>query len=158
MLKKTFLNLKQTRLAFSFRTIGIVRLSGNRTGPSCPKFGLVQISDTHYIGLCCIFSVPDSQTLLSYCHADRFLTAPFEPEKICMDPETGRVYHPAVKLPNGVGLISDKLSILWTEERRFVFEDGDSNPPSHFIWNKTKLKLTNELIPVLKEVRAQMPK
>ena len=73
-----------------------------------------------------------------------------------MVPSTGRVYHPAERMPEGVGLLSDKLSILWTEEKRFVFEDGDSNPPTHFVWNKEALKLTNELIPVLKKIPAKL--
>ena len=32
-----------------------------------------------------------------------------------MDPETGRVYHPASDKVGGVGLVADKLSILWTK-------------------------------------------
>ena len=92
---------------------------------------------------------------MSINHCDRLLTATFEPQKICMVPETGRVYHPAERMPEGVGLISDKLSILWTEERRFIFEDGELNPPTHFVWNREKLTLTNELISVLSQIRAK---
>ena len=32
-----------------------------------------------------------------------------------MDPATGRVYHPASDKVGGVGLVADKLSILWTK-------------------------------------------
>ncbi len=109
-----------------------------------------------YFTLTSLKSVADSTpTLLSYCHCERFLTIPFQPEKICMVPETGRIYHPAERLPHGVGLISDKLSILWTEERRFSFENGEASPPTHFVWNKEKLLLTNSLIPVLKKIRSE---
>jgi hypothetical protein len=59
-------------------------------------------------------------------------------------------------MPEGVGLVSDKLSLIWTEEKRFIFEDGESNPPTHFVWNKEKLELTNELIPILREIRARL--
>jgi hypothetical protein len=101
-------------------------------------------------------SVADSSPpLLSHCHCERFLTTQFQPEKICMVPETGRVYHPAERMLHGVGLISDKLSILWTEERRFLFEDGELSPPTHFVWNKETLRLTNELLPALKRIRSE---
>ena len=52
--------------------------------------------------------------MLSYNHGSRFLTVPFEPEKICMMPASGRIYHPGPKRLGGLGLISDKLGILWT--------------------------------------------
>ena len=70
--------------------------------------------------------------------------------------ETGRVYHPAERMPHGVGLISDKLSILWTDERRFLFENGEASPPTHFVWNKETLQLTNELLPALKRIRSEL--
>ena len=56
-----------------------------------------------------------SSPLLSYNQAERDLTVDFEPEHICMVPETGRVYHPAADKVGGRGLIADKLAILWTQ-------------------------------------------
>ena len=41
-----------------------------------------------------------------------------------------RVYHPAGVRSGGVGLISDKLSIKWTAEKRFEFNNGEENPPT----------------------------
>ena len=55
-----------------------------------------------------------SEPCLSYGHAGLLLTVPFEPSKICMDPETGRVYHPGPEKTGGIGLVSDKLNIEWT--------------------------------------------
>ena len=67
-----------------------------------------------------------------------------------MVPETGRVYHPGPSLCGGVGLIADKLSILWTQEQRFVFteEEGEeeSRPPSGFIWKDREYSLDNSLL------------
>ena len=65
-----------------------------------------------------------------------------------MVPETGRVYHPGPSLSGGVGLIADKLSILWTQEQRFIFNDGEdeSRPPSGFIWDDSEYNLDNSLL------------
>ena len=65
-----------------------------------------------------------------------------------MVPETGRVYHPGPSLSGGVGLIADKLSILWTQEQRFIFTDGEdeSRPPSGFIWDDREYRLDNSLL------------
>merc|ERR1712018_1038732 len=51
--------------------------------------------------------------LLSYNHGSRFLTVDFEPEKISMEPLTGRVYHPGPQRVGGIGLSSDKLALTW---------------------------------------------
>jgi hypothetical protein len=49
--------------------------------------------------------------------------------------------------------MAEKLSSVWKSENRFVFEDGESNPPTHFWWKDVKLKLTNELVPVLEKLQ-----
>ena len=66
-----------------------------------------------------------------------------------MVPETGRVYHPGPSLCGGVGLISDKLSILWTQEQRFIFGDGEDDPPTSFIWEDKEYNLDNSLLDVI---------
>ena len=86
------------------------------------------------------------EPLLSYNHGSRFLTVPFEPQKICMMPTSGRIYHPGPSRLGNIGLISDKLGILWTSEQRFIFENGEENPPTQFKWDNATLNLTNELI------------
>ena len=65
-----------------------------------------------------------------------------------MVPETGRVYHPGPSLCGGVGLIADKLSILWSQEHRFIFSQAeeDSRPPSGFIWNDREYSLDQSLL------------
>jgi len=88
----------------------------------------------------------DEVDLLSYNNGSRFLVVNFEPEKICMMPSTGRVYHPGPEKTGGIGLLSDKLGIRWTSEKRFVFGNGEENAPTHFDWNGERLTLTNELI------------
>ena len=89
-----------------------------------------------------------SEPKLAFNHADRFLVVPFQPNKICMT-QSGRVYHPAPEKSGRVGLISDKLSIEWTAGKRFEFENGEENPPTHFNWNSEKIVLDNQLIKIL---------
>ena len=52
-------------------------------------------------------------------------------------------------LCGGVGLISDKLSILWTQEQRFVFGDGDTAAPTSFVWDNCEHQLDNSLLEVI---------
>ena len=63
----------------------------------------------------------------------------------------GRVYHPAPEKVGSLGLISDKLSIEWTTDKRFEFENGEENPPTHFNWNEERVILDNELISRLEQ-------
>ena len=86
-----------------------------------------------------------SEPKLAFNHADRYLKTAFTPERICMT-TTGRVYHPAPEKVGGIGLISDKLSIEWPAEKRFEFENGEHNPPTHFNWSLKRMPLDNELI------------
>ena len=72
-----------------------------------------------------------------------------------MVPETGRVYHPGPSLCGGVGLISDKLSILWTQEQRFIFDDGEDDPPTSFIWEDKEYNLDNSLLDVIEADKAK---
>lgn len=80
---------------------------------------------------------------LSYAYAGDRMLQKFEPTQICMFPETGRVYHPAVKQTGGVGLIKSSLAIELS--KLFAFENGEKSPPTHFKWKGTAYELTNEL-------------
>ncbi|PNF33481.1 UPF0598 protein CG30010, partial [Cryptotermes secundus] len=75
---------------------------------------------------------------LSYGHAGDLLRVKFEPEKIFMLPESGRVYHPAPENVGGVGLVRSKLAIDFS--KCFEFDDEHKNP-IHFMWNGSKYKL-----------------
>lgn len=82
-----------------------------------------------------------SELHLAYNHADDLLTLNFEPWKIFMLPETGRVYHPAPKRAGSVGLIRSKLAIEFS--RYFHFENGEQNPPTHFTYDGVEYQLNN---------------
>ena len=89
----------------------------------------------------------EESDLLSYGGAADKLCVLFEPSKICMLPETGRIYHPASAHIGGVGLIKSSIAIAIS--KYFDFENGEENPPTHFTWKDTRYQLTNELLPLL---------
>ena len=86
---------------------------------------------------------------LSYGGAGELLTVPLEPEKVCMLPWTGRIYHPATEKTGGVGLIKSSLAIEWSKMFDFGSE-GEYAPPTHFTWKGIKYELTNELVDKVK--------
>ena len=45
--------------------------------------------------------------------------------------------------------ILSRLSILWTQEQRFVFTDGEEAPPTSFIWEGEEFKLENKLLELM---------
>ncbi|KAL3280884.1 hypothetical protein HHI36_004112 [Cryptolaemus montrouzieri] len=84
----------------------------------------------------------ESEMHLAYNHADSLLTIKFHPEKILMNPESGRVYHPAPERAGSIGLVRSKLAIELSKS--FNFQNGESNPPTHFNFMGTTYKLDNE--------------
>nr|XP_023019489.1 UPF0598 protein CG30010 [Leptinotarsa decemlineata] len=78
-------------------------------------------------------AIGSEETRLSYNHAGDFLTMKFQPDKVIMLPETGRVYHPAPERVGSIGLVGYKLAIDFS--KLFRFENGESNPPTHFTFD-----------------------
>ena len=87
--------------------------------------------------------------LLTYCGAGELLTFPFQPEKIVMLPESGRVYHPGPEKMCGVGLVKSSLAIELS--RYFDFTNGEGQPPTHFTWGGVRYELDNAVLPLLRE-------
>ncbi|WAR12756.1 CH082-like protein [Mya arenaria] len=86
-----------------------------------------------------------SEDILSYGYAGTTkLCVPFQPEKVCMLPESGRIYHPADPTVGGVGLIKSSIAIAIS--KYFDFGNGEDNPPTHFTWKDVKYTLNNDLI------------
>ncbi|XP_023948535.2 UPF0598 protein CG30010 [Bicyclus anynana] len=69
---------------------------------------------------------------MTFGYAGELLLTQFQPDKVYMLPETGRVYHPADDKYGGIGLVRSKLSIEIS--RNFTFKNGECKPPSHFNW------------------------
>lgn len=93
----------------------------------------------------------EASWFLEYGHAGSLLVHKFSPSMICMVPSTGRVYHPGPEATGGVGLVADKLAILWSQEARFNFGEGEDQPPTEFRWRGTEYKLQNKLLELMTE-------
>ena len=92
-------------------------------------------------------SAVDNEYQMCCCGAPS-LTVKFEPTKICMLPETGRVYHPAPSIVCDVGLVKSSIAIELS--KHFEFRDSDeTQPPVLFNWQDKKHHLSNEIIPLL---------
>ncbi|XP_078689528.1 UPF0598 protein CG30010-like [Branchiostoma floridae x Branchiostoma belcheri] len=96
--------------------------------------------------------------VLSYNGGGDKLTFPFHPDKLCMLPRSGRVYHPAPEKVGGVGLVKSSLAIELSRDFKFG-EEGEYAPPVAFTWKGQEVPLTNELWELMtdeekKELRA----
>lgn len=87
---------------------------------------------------------------LAYGNAGDTMTLPFQPSELCMQVETGRVYHPAMDRVGGVGLVKSKLAIQLSTH--FIFSDGDEQPPTHIYWGGKEVKLTQSVVPILESL------
>ncbi|ELT94848.1 hypothetical protein CAPTEDRAFT_177483 [Capitella teleta] len=93
---------------------------------------------------------PSEPTLFSYCGANELLTVPFHPEKICMLPESGRIYHPGPPETGGVGLVKSSLAIEMSKSFEFG-DSGEYDPPTHFTWAEEKYELKNDIVELLRK-------
>lgn len=67
---------------------------------------------------------------------------PFEPEKLYMNIESGRVYHPAPERAGAIGLVRSKIAIDLSP--LFHFEKGEECSPTHFTWKNKRYSLESE--------------
>lgn len=94
----------------------------------------------------------DGQTVLSYNNGEEKLTYPFHPDRVCMQPLSGRVYHPGPDRGGGVGLVKSNIAIDWSPY--FLYKStvsGEDCPPTHFVWQGTEYKLSNDLFPLINQ-------
>ncbi|XP_058067039.1 UPF0598 protein CG30010 [Anopheles bellator] len=76
---------------------------------------------------------------LAYAHASDKLSVPWQPDRICMFPASGRVYHPAPERYGSIGLVRSKLAI--EVSNYFTFRNGEDQPPTHFRWKSQDYEL-----------------
>ena len=81
------------------------------------------------------------------------MTVPFRPDKLCMLPEGGRVYHTGPDQLDGVGLVKSSLAIELS--RFFVYEDGatESSSPVGFRWRGTTWTIDGSTVRKLRQLR-----
>ncbi|XP_014280771.1 UPF0598 protein CG30010 [Halyomorpha halys] len=70
--------------------------------------------------------------LFCYGNAGDLMYNNFLPEKLFMDPETGRMYHPCHETAGSIGLVASKLAIQLS--KLLKFDNGEDKPPTHFYW------------------------
>lgn len=87
-------------------------------------------------------------------YAGGMLSVPFEPSRVAMLPDTGRVYHVGPDQTGGVGLIKSSLAIELS--RFFYFEHGNSAAPTHITWKGQKYALSNEVSEKLLDFRQSL--
>lgn len=86
--------------------------------------------------------------------ADVF-TFPFQPEKICMLPESGRIYHPGPNKAGGVGLIKSSLAVELSPNFEYQHGNQEMDPPTHFHWMSKRYELDNSLWDVIRSDEVQ---
>ncbi|XP_041457316.1 UPF0598 protein C8orf82-like [Lytechinus variegatus] len=91
---------------------------------------------------------PSGPGLLSCNFTGDAVTVKFEPEKVCMLPVSGRIYHPAPHKTGGVGLIKSSIAIDISACFEFG-EKGEYSPPTHFTWLGKRYTLTNEVLDLM---------
>ncbi|KAH0554424.1 hypothetical protein KQX54_010584 [Cotesia glomerata] len=79
---------------------------------------------------------------LSYGYGEDSLMVSFEPNKLFMNIQTGKVYHPGPITANGIGLVRSKLGIELSSY--FEFDNGENQAPTHFNWNGTRHSLEEQ--------------
>ena len=128
-----------------------LRINSTKRYPEFPYLSLcgrernyIRCDDRPIVFIELVTDKKDDTDYLYYGGYKANLRIPFEPEKLCMFPKTGRVYHPASIIHGGIGLIKSSMAIEFS--KGFDFENGESEPPTHFVWNHKVYKLTNELI------------
>lgn len=85
---------------------------------------------------------------LVFNHGGNEQSLTFEPHKVHMCQESGRVYHPAESKYGSIGLIRSKMAIEFS--KFFEFQQGEQSPPTHFTWNNTRYTLENHWLKDIK--------
>lgn len=86
-----------------------------------------------------------SPGLLTFSGIGDTLTFPFQPEKVCMLPESGRIYHPGPEKVGGVALIKSSLAIELSPHFEYRKGIQENDPPTHFNWKGVCYELDNSM-------------
>ncbi|NXN67938.1 CH082 protein, partial [Himantopus himantopus] len=141
----------------AFLTFFFKRLEPNRSGRYEAEFPFLSLCGGERNFLRCddrpvVFTqllpgAGEHSRLLSYCGGGQRLAVPFQPAGLVMFPANGRLYHPAPAKAGGVGLVRSALAAEWSS--CFQYGAGPEQPPTHFLWEGRRYRLTQELLPLL---------
>ena len=144
-------------LKFFFR-----RIKTNSTGrfeeefpfisPCGPELNYIRCDDTPVVFATITEnnSSDESFDVLTYSGIGLLLTFPFQPTKICMLPESGRIYHPGPAKSGGVGLIKSSVAIELSSHFEYKPGAQENDPPTHFNWKGVRYELDNSLWGILR--------
>ena len=79
-------------------------------------------------------------------YAGSTLFVPFSPKKLCMLPDSGRIYHPAPAAVGHVGLIKSSFAIELSSGFRYDKNSDENSPPSVFFYQGIEYDLDNEIL------------
>lgn len=82
---------------------------------------------------------------LTFSGTGDILTFPFQPEKVCMLPESGRIYHPGPQKVGGVALVKSSLAIELSPYFEYRKGNQDHDSPTHFNWKGICYELDNSM-------------
>ena len=134
---KFYANLDPKFLHFFFTRL---RANTSDDRPYCSTFPYVSLCGRERNFIRCA-DVPfvltrflDDKNLFECCHiTSTMLAVSFEPEKLFVKPDTGRIYHPlSEKFYTGFALIKD--SIAERLSSHLVYEDKEDGPPIGIEW------------------------
>lgn len=95
-----------------------------------------------------------SPGLLTFSGVGDMMTFPFQPEKVCMLPESGRIYHPGPEKVGGVALIKSSLAIELSPHFEYRKGNQEKDPPTHFNWKGIRYELDNSMWKCLRSAEA----
>ena len=93
--------------------------------------------------------------LLTFSGTGDILTFPFQPEKVCMLPESGRIYHPGPQKVGGVALVKSSLAIELSPYFEYRKGNQDHDSPTHFNWKGICYELDNSIWKFLRSAEVE---
>ena len=113
--------------------------------PCGPEMNFLQCDDQPVVFTHLVDDDNSARSLAFGGFADT-LRVPFQPSKLCMLPQSGRLYHPAPERTGGIGLIKSQLTIELSP--RFVYDgmNPDRDCPTHFMDGEEKVELDHSLL------------
>ncbi|KAI5694251.1 hypothetical protein M8J75_013522 [Diaphorina citri] len=90
-----------------------------------------------------VITTPEGE-FFCHNHAGDELRHPFDPSKIYMSLDTGRIYHPTTSQYGSVALIQSKTAIELS--KLLQFRNGETSAPTHIVWGEREVELDLEWI------------
>ena len=94
----------------------------------------------------------ETNEMLSYGGSGDLLTIPFQPSKLCMLPDSGRVYHAGLGRLGGVGLVKSSLAIELSRFFEYEALADERAAPVRFVWRGQVWEIDESVVNALKRM------